>query len=67
MVIAVLDDGSGVPADDVERVFEPGHTTRDGGSGLGLSLARRMVRAVGGDVVARPGPGGRFEVRVPGR
>jgi hypothetical protein len=25
------------------------------------------VRAVGGDVVARPGPGGRFEVRVPGR
>jgi signal transduction histidine kinase len=67
VVIAVLDDGGGVPAEDVERVFEPGHTTRDGGSGLGLSLARRMVRAVGGDVVARPGPGGRFEVRVPGR
>jgi two-component system OmpR family sensor kinase len=67
VVIAVLDDGSGVPADELEQVFEPGHTTRAGGSGLGLSLARRMVRAVGGDVVARPGPGGRFEVRVPGR
>ena len=57
--------GSG--AEDLERVFEPGHTTQGDGSGLGLSLARRMVRAVGGDVVARPGPGGRFEVRVPGR
>jgi two-component system, OmpR family, sensor kinase len=67
VVIAVLDDGPGVGEDDVERVFEPGHTTSHDGSGLGLSLARRMVRAVGGDVVARAGPGGRFEVRVPGR
>jgi two-component system OmpR family sensor kinase len=67
VVIAVVDDGTGVPTSDVDRVFEPGHTTREGGSGLGLSLARRMVRAVGGDVVACPGPGGRFEVRVPAR
>jgi two-component system, OmpR family, sensor kinase len=56
-----------VAAADVDLVFEPGHTTHGDGAGLGLSLARRMVRAVGGDLVARPGPGGRFEVRVPGR
>ncbi len=67
VVITVVDDGPGVGADDLELVFEPGHTTGGGGAGLGLSLARRMVRAVGGDVVARPGPGGRFEVRVPSR
>jgi signal transduction histidine kinase len=67
IVIAVLDDGPGVAADDVERVFEPGHTTHGDGAGLGLPLARRMIRAVGGDVVARAGPGGRFEVRVPAR
>jgi two-component system OmpR family sensor kinase len=67
VVIAVLDDGSGVPPDDLERVFDPGHTSDVDGSGLGLPLARRMVRAVGGDVIARPGPGGRFEVRVSGR
>ncbi len=67
VVIAVLDDGPGVAPEDLERVFEPGHTTEARGSGLGLPLARRMVRAVGGDVLARPGPGGRFEVRVPGR
>ena len=67
IVIAVVDDGPGVPADDLETVFTPGHTTSAEGSGLGLALARRMARAVGGDLVACPGPGGRFEVRVPAR
>jgi two-component system OmpR family sensor kinase len=67
VVIAVLDDGPGVDAADLETVFEPGHTTRTDGYGLGLPLARRMARAVGGDLVARAGPGGRFEVRAPTR
>jgi two-component system OmpR family sensor kinase len=67
MVLAVLDQGPGVPTADLETVFEPGHTTRVDGSGLGLPLARRMARAVGADLVACPGPGGRFEVRVPSR
>ncbi|HEX3223160.1 MAG TPA: HAMP domain-containing sensor histidine kinase [Nocardioides sp.] len=67
VVLAVVDDGPGIAAGDVEAVFEPGHTTSPDGAGLGLPLARRMARAVGGDIVARPGPGGRFEVRVPGR
>jgi signal transduction histidine kinase len=67
VVIAVLDDGPGVAAEDIEAVFEPGHTTSADGAGLGLSLARRMARAAGGDLVARPGPGGRFEVRAPAR
>ena len=54
------------PRADLETVFEPGHTTaRATASGLGLPLARRMARAVGADLVARPGPGGRFEVRAP--
>ena len=66
-VVVVRDAGPGVAPDDLERVFEPGHTTRadGGGAGLGLPLSRRMARAVGADVVARPGPGGRFELRVP--
>jgi two-component system, OmpR family, sensor kinase len=67
VVIAVLDDGPGVTAEDVEAVFEPGHTTSSDGAGLGLPLARRMARAVGADLVARAGPGGRFEVRAPSR
>jgi two-component system, OmpR family, sensor kinase len=67
VVLSVVDDGPGVPADDVGAVFEPGYTTHGDGAGLGLPLARRVVRALGGDIVARPGPGGRFEVRVPAR
>jgi signal transduction histidine kinase len=67
VVLAVVDDGPGVPEQDLELVFEPGHTTHEDGAGLGLALSRRLVRAVGGDVVALPGPGGRFEVRVPAR
>ncbi len=67
VVIAVVDDGPGVPLADLETVFSPGHTTSADGSGLGLALARRMARAAGGDLVACPGPGGRFEVRVPAR
>ena len=67
VVFAVLDDGPGVTDADLETVFEPGHTTRADGSGLGLALARRMARTAGADLVARPGPGGRFEVRVPSR
>ncbi|MGI8523339.1 MAG: sensor histidine kinase [Nocardioides sp.] len=68
VVVSILDNGPGVPAEDVERVFKPGHSSRAGdgpGAGLGLPLARRMARAVGADVVALPGPGGRFELRVP--
>ena len=67
VVIAVVDDGPGIADADLDAVFRPGHTTRSDGSGLGLALARRMARAAGGDLIARPGPGGRFEVRVPAR
>jgi len=67
VVIAVLDDGPGVRPADLETVFQPGHTTHADGSGLGLALARRMARTAGADLVARAGPGGRFEVRVPTR
>jgi two-component system OmpR family sensor kinase len=67
VIVAVLDDGPGVDPSEVETIFEPGRTSRPDGSGLGLALARRMARAVGADLVACPGPGGRFEVRVPAR
>jgi two-component system, OmpR family, sensor kinase len=65
VVVSVMDEGPGVPADQLDAVFEPGHSTRPDGSGLGLPLARRIASAVGAELVARPGPGGRFELRVP--
>jgi two-component system, OmpR family, sensor kinase len=59
--IAVSDDGPGVPLDLRESVFEPGASTR-GSSGLGLGIARRVARSLGGDVVLR---GDEFVLRLP--
>jgi len=68
---SVADDGPGVPECDRERIFEPGFSVNGaahagGGAGLGLSLARRLARAAGGDVeVADDGPGALFIARLP--
>jgi DNA-binding response OmpR family regulator len=50
--IRVSDEGSGIAPKIAERIFEPRFTTkpRDKGSGLGLSIARRMMQANGGEV-----------------
>jgi two-component system, OmpR family, sensor kinase len=50
--IAVSDDGPGVPPDLRESIFQPGTSTQ-GSSGLGLGIARRVARSLGGDVVLR--------------
>ena len=50
--IAVSDDGPGVPPGLRESIFEPGASTQ-GSSGLGLGIARRVARSMGGDVVLR--------------
>ena len=67
--VCVVDDGPGVPAPDVEAVFEPGRRLQPDddhpGAGLGLPLARRLATAVGADLSAQPGPGGRFVVHLP--
>lgn len=67
--VRVTDDGGGVDAADVERIFEPGWRGGDEvthrGAGLGLALARRLARAAGGDVHAEAGPGGRFVIQLP--
>jgi two-component system, OmpR family, sensor kinase len=59
VLLLVSDDGPGIGADEAEAVFAPGSRGRAGGAvagaGLGLSLARRLARAAGGDVVAAAG------------
>jgi signal transduction histidine kinase len=66
---SVSDDGPGVRDDERERIFEPGvrgAAANGDGSGLGLSLARRLAHTVTGDVEAVAGSGGgRFLVRLP--
>jgi signal transduction histidine kinase len=48
--VAVSDDGAGVPAERLERVFQPFFTTKPQGSGLGLSAALRIAEKHGGTI-----------------
>jgi PAS domain S-box-containing protein len=69
--VEVSDDGTGVPPDLVQQVFEPfvrdRSARRSEGSGLGLSIVRALARASRGDVEYVPGEdGARFRVRLPG-
>ncbi|MEZ0580839.1 histidine kinase dimerization/phospho-acceptor domain-containing protein [Nocardioides sp. MH1] len=53
--LLVDDDGPGIPTGDRDLVFDAGRTTGDG-AGLGLPLARRIARSMGGDVRVAEGP-----------
>ena len=53
VVLDVVDDGCGIPADALPRVFEPQFSTRSTGTGLGLAIVQRLVRGWGGRVVIR--------------
>jgi two-component system nitrogen regulation sensor histidine kinase NtrY len=48
--IEVTDDGGGIPADVLPRIFEPHFSTRTSGSGLGLAISRRLIESWGGSV-----------------
>ena len=57
--VSVRDDGPGVPLDVRPQLFEPGISTKPGGWGIGLALARRIVEQQhGGRLVYRPAPSG---------
>jgi signal transduction histidine kinase len=66
-VIAVNDTGPGVPAAHVERIFDPGFSTRSGGPGLGLAVCRKIVEQHGGTLVSagRAGAGASFTMTFP--
>lgn len=69
-VVTVSDSGPGLPADELEAVFEPFHrgeksrNRETGGAGLGLAVARGVARAHGGDVVLSNREGGGLVARL---
>jgi K+-sensing histidine kinase KdpD len=72
LCFTVADRGAGIPAEELDRVFEPFYRRADspadvGGAGLGLTIARGVVEAQGGTLtyVARAGGGSVFTIRVP--
>jgi signal transduction histidine kinase len=66
-LVTIQDDGAGIPPEDLERVFDPLFSTKEGGTGLGLTIARRIARAAGGDifVTSARGQGTTVEIRLP--
>jgi two-component system sensor histidine kinase FlrB len=66
LAFSVRDNGRGMAADVVARLFEPFYTTRTEGTGLGLAIARGVARAHGGgiDVTSEPGVGTVFVLTV---
>jgi len=67
VVIGVADEGKGISPENLPNIFRPFFTTKGHGTGLGLSLARRIVEAHGGAISVRSelGKGTQFLVRLP--
>ena len=67
--VHVADEGPGIAPEHQKRIFEPYETTAPAGegSGLGLAIARRLARAMGGDIEleSAPGEGSRFTLVLP--
>jgi two-component system, sporulation sensor kinase E len=65
--VSFSDTGGGIPPENISRVFEPYFTTKSTGSGLGLLIVRRIVRAHGGEIVieSEPNRGVTLTIRLP--
>ncbi len=75
--IEVLDNGPGIPQEEMPRIFLPFHTTKPKGTGLGLAICRRLIEGMGGTITAHSarvslaaggataGTGSRFVIHIP--
>jgi two-component system sensor histidine kinase KdpD len=71
--LLISDEGTGIPADELDRIFDKFHRVRKGdqvlaGTGLGLAIARGFVEAMGGSIVASNRPdrsGAVFTITLP--
>lgn len=67
--IHILDTGVGIPANLIEKIFDPFYTTREQGLGLGLSISAGIIRSAGGQLLVRnrpteEGSGAEFIIRL---
>lgn len=62
--ISFQDDGPGCPSENLTKIFDPFYTTKINGTGLGLSLAKRVVEVHGGYIYAISGPGRGMQINI---
>lgn len=67
VMVYVVDNGQGIPANDIKRIFMPFYTTKDKGAGIGLALVHKIVTAHGGNISVESavGKGSTFRVFLP--
>ena len=72
MDLQIIDEGPGIPPEDVERIFDKFYRVRKGdqvraGTGLGLAIARSLAERAGGrlELLEGGGPGARFRLTLP--
>ena len=64
MSIVVADSGAGIATGDLSRVFDPYFTTKRGGTGLGLPIAKNIIEGLGGTISVTSTPGRGTEMRI---
>ena len=65
--ISFIDTGKGIAPEEMGRIFEPYHTTKANGNGLGLMIVQRIIEEHGGEIelASKPGTGTCFKIRLP--
>jgi signal transduction histidine kinase len=64
VIITIIDTGPGIDPGDLSRIFDPYFTTKRGGTGLGLPIAKNIVEGLGGTLTVLGGKGGGTELRI---
>lgn len=67
LILQIKDDGDGIPEENLEKIFEPYFTTKDFGSGLGLTLVYKIIKEHNGEIniKSKVGIGSLFIIKLP--
>lgn len=63
-MLEIRDNGPGIPAELIDKVFQPYFTTRSGGTGLGLAIVKGLIQIMNGEIELRSDPGSGTLVRI---
>jgi PAS domain S-box-containing protein len=67
VIIDIIDNGQGIPLENLDKIFEPFFTTKESGTGLGLGLAYQTIKLHHGilNIYSEPGKGTHIEIKLP--